>query len=288
MRIRSVRPEFWRDETIKRLPREYRFLLIGLWSYVDDNGVGLDDYRQIAAALFPIEDDPVEAREWVHEGLMRLAESSHVLRYTMQGIAYLYVARWPELQYIQHPNKSRFPEPDDPESQLCRENDESPAAAHERVTSPHESLPTGVVEKGRNGEREKPSPSSGKRRSKSSDTPARFDEFWSIYPKRVGKQAAIKAWRNALKLAAPDTIINGAQRYAESRHGEDPKFTAHPSRWLNAGRWDDEQQPAHSPQPEMSTADRRIAQLQAMKQQNRPRDPPGDTTLRSVSGGRLA
>src|SRR5687768_12953988 len=59
MRIRNIKPEFWRSVDVKSLSPEDRLLFIGLWSYVDDNGVGVDDHRQIAADLFPLEDDPL-------------------------------------------------------------------------------------------------------------------------------------------------------------------------------------------------------------------------------------
>lgn len=118
-------------------------------------------------------------------------------------------------------------------------------------------------------------------------TPDRFDEFWSTYPKRVAKQAAIKAWRKAIKIADPDTIINGARRYAEARRGDDPQYTAHPSTWLNAGRWDDEPQP--SAPPAMSTRDRRVAETQQLKARllgDTDTDTGGEgPQLRAISGG---
>lgn len=69
-----------------------------------------------------------------------------------------------------------------------------------------------------------------------------FDEFWSIYPRKVAKQAAIKAWVKAVQIASADVIIQGARRYADdpNRH---PSYTAHPATWLNAHRWDDEPLP---------------------------------------------
>lgn len=67
-----------------------------------------------------------------------------------------------------------------------------------------------------------------------------FDEFWKVYPRRVAKQAAMKAYKRALKLVPPDTILRGAERYAEKRRGEDINFTKHPTTWLNGGCWDDD------------------------------------------------
>ena len=68
----------------------------------------------------------------------------------------------------------------------------------------------------------------------------RFDEFWDCVPKKVGKGQARRAWKAAVKKEAPDAIISAMKRYAASRKGEDPQYTAHPSSWLNGERWADE------------------------------------------------
>jgi hypothetical protein len=65
-----------------------------------------------------------------------------------------------------------------------------------------------------------------------------FEDFWSIYPRKVGKGEAKKAFRNALKRATAEEIIAGAKRYAASK--PDPEYTKHPGPWLNADRWLDE------------------------------------------------
>jgi hypothetical protein len=86
----------------------------------------------------------------------------------------------------------------------------------------------------------------------SNETPE-FDLFWKSYPIKVGKASAQKAWVKAIKVEAPDVIIQGAVRYAEdpNRH---PSFTAHAATWLNAHRWND------SPLPQrVFTADEKKA-----------------------------
>jgi hypothetical protein len=113
VRIRSIRPQFWRSDAIVKLRRDVRLLLIGLWSYVDDNGVGIDDYRDIAADLFAREDDPVGARNFVRDGLATLAAASLIVRYEYQGKRYLYVSSWDEDQRVDKPGKPRFPRPDE-------------------------------------------------------------------------------------------------------------------------------------------------------------------------------
>ena len=66
----------------------------------------------------------------------------------------------------------------------------------------------------------------------------RFDDFWSVYPKKAGKPAAQKAWAKAIKRADPQAIIDGARRYARSDAVE-RGFAKHPQGWLNDDRWND-------------------------------------------------
>ena len=66
-----------------------------------------------------------------------------------------------------------------------------------------------------------------------------FDAFWNVYPRREGKLDAMKAYQQALKHATADTILAGAQRYAQSCSPE-KKFQKLPAGWLRAGRWMDE------------------------------------------------
>ena len=67
---------------------------------------------------------------------------------------------------------------------------------------------------------------------------SRFDEFWALYPRKVGKLKAEPAYGKALKLASHEKIMDGVRRYLKSK----PAYAdwAHPTTWLNAGRWMDE------------------------------------------------
>jgi hypothetical protein len=68
----------------------------------------------------------------------------------------------------------------------------------------------------------------------------RFDEFWAVYPRRIGKAAARRKWDVAVRSTSPAVIIDGARAYAATRAGTDPQYIAHPTTWLNQGRWEDE------------------------------------------------
>lgn len=109
MRIRTIKPEFWASEDIARLSWSARLLFIGLWSYVDDNGVGRDNERLIIAELFPLEDDPRETLASVSRDLQTLAAGNLIVRYTVESRSYLAVVTWNEHQRIDRPNRGRYP-----------------------------------------------------------------------------------------------------------------------------------------------------------------------------------
>ena len=114
MRIRSIKPEFWTSDDITELAIEDRFLFIGLWSYVDDNGVGRDEEHLIVASLFPRDMflDPRETVARVQRGLSNLAAKGLILRYQADGKAYLEITTWKTHQRVDKPNKPRFPQHD--------------------------------------------------------------------------------------------------------------------------------------------------------------------------------
>jgi len=100
--------------------------------------------------------------------------------------------------------------------------------------------------------------------------PPGFDEFWDVYPRTAGKQAAIKAWPKAVKLVGSSTLIDGARRLAQDPNLQEA-FTPHGSTWLNERRWEDGPLPnrTQTARPRPSTTDAGIAAIQAMKHPQR-------------------
>jgi hypothetical protein len=111
MRIRSIKPEFFTSETVARCPRPARLTFIGVWCYVDDNGVGVDNERLIVASLYPLDDDPSEALAETRDALRKLAEEGLIVRYVSEGKRLLFVVGWDEHQRIAHPKKARYERP---------------------------------------------------------------------------------------------------------------------------------------------------------------------------------
>jgi hypothetical protein len=94
----------------------------------------------------------------------------------------------------------------------------------------------------------------------------KFDDFWEKYPRKVGKQAALKAFVRALRVASAETIITGAERYANDPNRVDA-FTAHPTTWLNAGRWNDPALPER-----IKTGDEKRAEEKRIIEERRQRE----------------
>jgi hypothetical protein len=68
-----------------------------------------------------------------------------------------------------------------------------------------------------------------------------FNDWYAIYPKHVGRGAAVNAYAKARKNGATAEDLNaGATRYVKERKGEDPKFTKSPAAWLNQECWTDD------------------------------------------------
>lgn len=64
-----------------------------------------------------------------------------------------------------------------------------------------------------------------------------FDQFWALYPNKVGKAAALKAFTAARKRCDLDTMMAGLRRYVAKT---DDRPWCNPATWLNQDRWADE------------------------------------------------
>lgn len=69
-----------------------------------------------------------------------------------------------------------------------------------------------------------------------------FQEWYSTYPKRVGKDRAMKAYKSARKKTSKEVLLAGARAAVKEFSTREKQFIPHPATWLNDGRWDDEGQ----------------------------------------------
>ena len=92
-RIRSVKPEFFRDAELARdHTRDERLFYQGLWIEADDAGRFIANARALLGAVFPYENDVDEA--WIERSLMSLCSRKRVVLYTLNGVRYGYLPKF--------------------------------------------------------------------------------------------------------------------------------------------------------------------------------------------------
>jgi DNA-binding transcriptional ArsR family regulator len=70
-----------------------------------------------------------------------------------------------------------------------------------------------------------------------------FDQFWLVYPRRVGKRKAQVAFEHARNRAPVSDIVAGAVMLAADPNLPETQFIPHPTTWLNRDGWNDEPMP---------------------------------------------
>ena len=66
-----------------------------------------------------------------------------------------------------------------------------------------------------------------------------FERFWSVYPRKVGKQSAKRAFE---RVKVPlETLVTAVERQkcSDQWTRDNGQYIPHPTTWLNQGRWDD-------------------------------------------------
>ena len=255
MRIRSIKPEFWTSDDIADLAIEDRLLFIGLWSYVDDNGVGIDKEHLVVSELFPrdLYNNPRDTIARVSRGLQHLCDKGLIARYITRGKPFLEVLTWEKHQRIDRPNKARYPRYD---------ADRDTLATPSRVS--RETLATGTGEQGNRGTGEQRNrgtdvmriadakrdtkPATSLPAKKNPDYTPEFETFWDQYPEKKDKAKAARAFKAALKRADLNTILEGLANYRAELARYPDRSIKYAEGWLNGDRWLDEPTPAiHAP-----------------------------------------
>jgi hypothetical protein len=243
MRARNIKPSFFKNEALIELPFEARLLFAGLWCMADREGYLEDRPKRIKIELFPGDDIDVDVL------LDALARSQFIRRYSVDGLAYIHIAKFLNHQNPhQRETRSSIPKPQDSRRRARGEPRVSP-----RPAPGQSQASTGLASR---QHRASIGPAPGQHRASpadslipdslipdslipdslipdslipdslipdslipdSSDLNAWFADFKFVYPPRAGDQR----WRDALRAAharraeghTPDEMIAGARRYA--------------------------------------------------------------------------
>lgn len=219
MRIRSIKPDFFKDDELAALPALTRLLFIGLWCAADCEGRMEDRPARIRAEVLPYDDCDVDRM------LDELHEHEFITRYTVGSRDYIEVRSFTKHQRIsglEAQKQSEFPATDHPEAveKQPRSNGE---AVEKRSLSRK-----GVRSTGREG--------------KGTLKRVLLDRFWTLYPRRAGKGAAVKAW-DALTDEEQEAALSAAEGFGKAWHGataDELRYCPHPATWLHQRRWEDD------------------------------------------------
>lgn len=196
----------------------------------DDFGLYYGNPRILASMCFPL-DPPKEQR--IRAWLAELVAGGMVGTYTSEedGKQYLKLLSWDKHQQ-QRAKKSKFPLPTSFDS-TCNQ------AKGNQVKS---KVPVNENE----NESEKRETGTGTRPSGAKGAPTGFDRFWSAYPRRVGKQDALKAWGQLNPDdALVDLIVAGVERWktCDQWTKDNGAFICYPATFLRGRRWEEDDRP---------------------------------------------
>lgn len=108
-RMRSIKPEFWADQDLTRLPRDVRLLYMALWNHCDEQARMQGDPRLVKSWCFPLDDDVTVAV--IDTWLTDLEKAGKVVRYDVDGSQYIHLPRLGDHQKLDPRLPSRLPPP---------------------------------------------------------------------------------------------------------------------------------------------------------------------------------
>lgn len=222
MRIRTIKPAFWKNEELASVSSDACLLAIGLLNYADDEGYFNANPALIKADIFPIR----ELSATIPELLSELSKHKYIELFTgSDNKNYGKVTKFVEHQYINRPTPSKIKE-----LFLIPNNS----------LIPHGDVTAGRERKGKEGNKEELLKNNIKPEK---DYLTEFKEFYTSYPKRRDRPNAEKAYLKARKEGfTREQILNGLLNYVKflAIENKDIKFIPYPAKWLTACGWEDE------------------------------------------------
>ena len=198
MPSRIIKESITTSESLSEVSAEAERLFWRLVVKADDFGLYYGNPRILASMCFPL-DPPKEQR--IRAWLDELVAAGMVGTYTSDedGKKYLKLLSWDRHQQ-QRAKKSKFPLP------VAFDN----TCNHSNGKQVKSKSPVNENENGKENEER----GTGTRPTGAAATPRGFDRFWAAYPRRVGKQDALKAWGQLNPDdALVDQIVAGVERW---------------------------------------------------------------------------
>lgn len=228
MPSRIIKESITTSESLAAVTPEAERLFWRLVVKADDFGLYYGNPRILASMCFPL-DPPKEQK--IQSWLSELVASGMVGVYTAEedGKKYLKLLSWDKHQQ-QRAKKSKFPLPvsfDNTRNHITGNQMQSDSPVNENGN-----------ENGKRETRTRPTGAPG--------TPRGFGRFWSAYPRRVGKQDALKAWGQLNPDdELVDQIVAGVERWktCDQWTKDGGSFICYPATFIRGRRWEEDDRP---------------------------------------------
>ena len=215
-RIRTIKPEFWRNEALSELPEATHMLAAALLNYVDDEGYFNANTRLVQAECCPLREPSVS----IHGALIQLQKAGYLrLGACSDGRKYGHIIHFLDHQVINRATISKI-------SGL--------EIVWDGSMSTHGALSEPSLREGNGTER------NGRERNARAES--EFEEWYKLYPRHVGRGRALKAYTAARKKTDHATLMAGAKLAIGRYRDTETQFIPHPATWLSGEYWLDDQE----------------------------------------------
>lgn len=214
MPVRLLREGILTSERVNALSVGAEVFYRRLMSVVDDFGRYYAKSVLLRTACFPLRVDTVKDKD-IAAWLSECTEAGLVLLYSDAGKHYLQLL---DFRQQIRAKESKFPTPDEQMLSECA------ADAKQMLSTAHLDVDVDGDGDGADG------------------LAVEFARFWDDYPKKVGKPAALRAFRAAKINGALDRVLEALRTHRESVQwtSDNGRYIPNPATWLNQRRWEDE------------------------------------------------
>jgi hypothetical protein len=234
MRARLLKPGFFDDEQLCRLPMGARLLFAGLWCLADREGRLKDIPRRVAAEVFP-HDEEADVSCWLAE----LASAGFIARYQANGIKVIQIVSFSKHQTLNVKERvSELPPHPAEECPACEKkmsSTENARAQNVKLTLPPEAEAEAEAE----AEKERAAP----RTDSPEDLATRIREHHPAHrrgPLLEVQRAIAEQINGAVNISAIGAKMEGnhsAWCRSEEWTKENGKFCPGLARWLRSRGW---------------------------------------------------
>jgi len=184
-RIRTIKPDFFKDDDLAELPFQHRLLFAGLWTQADRAGRLENRPKRLKAEIFPYDNLDVEKllSKLEHPQLSCRPQKQFISRYEVNGEKYIEIIGFLEHQRPHHTELESTIPPYNGASTVKEPLDNGDA-------------PDGRERKGREG-KEKPIG-----HSRNDLHREKFENIWEDYPEKKQKEKSWLKFKNQVKTEA--------------------------------------------------------------------------------------